>query len=288
MRIRATRPITVARRRLTRGVTLLLVAGLLSGLAASSSAQRFFSEGRMPPRYPPSMMPDRDFAFCKLMYRSVRYEDLGMGWATDYPYAGINLMIRFSELTTAQVSTDDRGEPNHWVVELTDKELFNCPFIMAADVGTIGLSSDEATQLRDYLLKGGFLWVDDFWGTPAWQHFSDEIGRVLPPSEYPIHDLPLDHPIFRTLSFVEKVPQITAIQFWWRSGGTTSERGYDSAEAHLRAITDEDGRILVLMSHNTDVADAWEREGEDPNFFKQFSPDGYGLGINVLLYAMSH
>ena len=278
----------VTRRRLTRGGIWLLVVGCLSGLAVTSSAQRFFSEGRMPPRFPPRSMPDRDFAFCKLMYHSVRYEALGMGWATDYPYAGINLMIRFSELTSAQVSTDGRGDPNHWVVELTDKELFNCPFIMAADVGTIGLGRDEATQLRAYLLKGGFLWVDDFWGTPAWHHWSTEIGKVLPPGEFPIHDLPLDHPVFRALSFVDKVPQITAIQFWWRSGGTTSERGRDSEVAHLRAITDERGRILVLMSHNTDVADAWEREGEDPRFFEQFAPNGYGLGINVLLYAMSH
>jgi hypothetical protein len=278
----------VPRRRIVRGVSLLLVAGLVSGLAATSSAQRFFREGRMPPRYPPHTMPDRDFAFCKLMYNSVRYEALGMGWATDYPYAGINLMTRFSELTTAQVSTDTRGEPNHWVVQLTDQELFNCPFIMAADVGTIGLSGDEASQLREYLLKGGFLWVDDFWGSRAWEHWSTEIGRVLPPGQYPIHDLPLDHPVFRTLSYVEAVPQITAIQFWWGSGGTTSERGADSAVAHLRAITDEHDRVLVLMSHNTDVADSWEREGEDPRYFEQFSPNGYGLGINVLLYAMSH
>ena len=147
-------------------------------MAATPAAQRFFSEGRMPPRFPPSSMPDRDFAFCKLMYRQVRYEALGMGWATDYPYAGINLMIRFSELTTAQVSRDSRDEPNHWVVELTDRELFNCPFIMAADVGTIGLSSDEATQLRAYLLKGGFLWVDDFWGPFAWEQWAGVIGKV--------------------------------------------------------------------------------------------------------------
>ena len=270
------------------GVGVLLVLVGLGCLALTAHAQRFFGEGNMPPRYPPGSMPDRDFSFCKLMYHSVRWEALGMGWITDYPYAGINLMFRFSDLTTARVSKDHRGEPNHWVVRLTDRELFNCPFLMAADVGTIGLNAVEANQLRKYLLKGGFLWVDDFWGTSAWQHWQSEISRVLPPSQYPIHDLPLDHPVFRTLSYVDKVPQITAIQFWWRSGGTTSERGFDSEEAHLRAITDENGRILVLMSHNTDVADAWEREGEDPRYFQQFSPDGYGLGINVLLYAMSH
>ena len=279
---------SLLRRRLTRSITLLIAVLLLAGPSATSSAQRYFSEGRAPARFPPASMPDRDFSFCKLAYTSVRYEELGMGWRTDYPYAGINLMIRFSELTTAPVSTDKRGEPNHWVVQLTDRELFNCPFIMAADVGTIGLSGVEVEQLRTYLLKGGFLWVDDFWGTRAWQHWSAEIAKVLPPTEYPIHDLPLDHPVFRTLSFVEKVPQITAIQFWGWNSGNTSERGRDSADAHLRAITDKNGRILVLMSHNTDVADAWEREGEDPRFFERFSPAGYGLGINVLLYAMSH
>ena len=279
---------SVARRRLPVGIALLVAVGLVAALAAAASAQRFFGEGNMPPRYPPPSMPDRDFAFCKLMYRSVRYEALGMGWITDYPYAGINLMFRFSDLTSAQVSLDRRGEPNHWVVALDDRELFNCPFIMAADAGTIGLSGREATQLRNYLLKGGFLWVDDFWGTAAWQHWQSEISRVLPPADYPIRDLPPEHPVFRALMYVDEVPQITAIQFWWRSGGTTSERGRDSEEAHLRAITDEHGRILVLMSHNTDVADAWEREGEDPRYFEQFSPDGYALGINVLLYAMSH
>ena len=170
-----------------------------------------------------------------------------------------------------------------------DDALFNCPFTMASDVGTIGFSNDEVARLREYLLKGGFLWVDDFWGTRAWRHWEREIGRVLPPSQYPVRDVPLDHPVFRTLSHVHEVPQITAIQFWYGVGGrTTSERGFDSREATLRAISDEDGRILVVMTHNTDVADAWEREADDPRFFERFSPDGYGLGINVLLYAMTH
>ncbi len=212
-----------------------------------------------------------------------------MGWATDYPYAGINLMIRYSELTTARVSMDSQKEPNHWVVRLTDDELFNCPFTMAADVGTIGFSSEEVRRLREYLLKGGFLWVDDFWGSRAWQHWTSEIGKVLPPAQYPVIDVPLDHPVFNTLAHVSSVPQITAIQFWYGVGGrTTSERGKDSEEPHFRAITDEHGRFLVVMTHNTDVADAWEREADDPRFFSKFAPDGYGLGINVLLHTMTH
>ncbi len=269
-----------------RVLAALVCVGALIPMA---HAQWGFREGNFPPRFPPASMPDRDFAFCKVMYNSVRYEQLGMGWATDYPYAGINLMVRFSELTTARVSSDDRGEPNHWVVRFMDDALFNCPFTMASDVGTIGFSNVEVARLREYLLKGGFLWVDDFWGTRAWRHWEREIGRVLPPSQYPIRDVPLGHPVFRTLNHVLKIPQITAIQFWYGVGGrTTSERGLNSREAHFRAIADEHGRLLVVMSHNTDVADAWEREADDPRFFEQFSPDGYGLGINVLLYAMTH
>ena len=196
----------------------------------------------MPPRFPPSTMPDRDFAFCKLMYRSVRREELGMGWVTDYPYAGINLMIRFSELTTAQVSRDSRDEPNHWVVELTDKELFNCPIIMAADVGTIGLSGDEVTQLRNYLLKGGFLWVDDFWGTFAWQHWSSEIGRVLPPSEYPINDLPLDHPAF-------PASQLLALKGLW--AGAADHLRFDPDQP---LTADETRHRLEAAGMSTDLA----------------------------------
>ena len=112
---------------------------------------------------------------------------------------------------------------------------------------------------------------------------------MLPPGRYPVIDVPLDHPVFRALTHVTSVPQITSIQFWRRvGGGTTSERGADSAEPHFRAIADDRGRFLVVMTHNTDIADAWEREADDPRFFSRFSPDGYGLGINVLVHAMSH
>lgn len=222
------------------------------------------------------------------MYTSVRREPAGSGWQTDYPYADINFMIRLSELTKTDVSMNHR-EPNHWVVRITDDALFECPFVMTSDVGTIGLSPEEVIRLRAYLLKGGFLWVDDFWGTAAWDQWTQEIAKVLPPAEYPIVDAPLDHVLFRTMFNVRKVPQITNIGFWRSVGGTTtSERGAETAEAHLRTISDRHGRIMVIMTHNTDVADSWEREGEDAEFFRSFSPDGYALGINVLMYAMTH
>ncbi len=269
------------------GVLLLVVA--VAGVAA---AQQLGRRGRLaegpgvPPRYPPADFSDGAFTVCKLQYTSVRYEDQGVGWATDYPYAGINLMTRLSELTKTPISKDGNGDPNYWVVRLTDDALFHCPFTIASDVGTIGLAEDEVKRLREYLLKGGFLWVDDFWGSSAWSQWSSQISRVLP--EFRIVDIPHEHPLRHTMFDINTVPQVTNINFWRRMGGDTRERRGDSPYANLRMIADENGRIMIVMTHNTDIGDSWEREGEDHEFFLQFSPAGYSLGVNVLLYAMTH
>lgn len=284
------------RRRLVVVVASIVLVALAAAASAQFGRQRrrggggfggFFREGSIPPEFPKEHFEDGAFTFCKLMYTQVRYEDMGVGWATDYPYAGTNLTTRLSELTKTPVSRDEQGNPYRWVVRPTDEALFDCPFVMASDVGTLSFSPEERASLRDYLLKGGFLWVDDFWGTPAWRAWSYEIGQVLP--EYQIQDVPLDHGILHTLYDVPRIPQITNIQFWRGSGGlVTSERGSDSPYAELRMIANDKGRILVLMTHNTDVGDSWEREAEDHEFFLQFSPEGYALGVDVLLYAMTH
>jgi hypothetical protein len=275
------------RPRLRLFATALAVLALAATVAYGQGFR--FREGSLAARYAPPHMPDGAFVVCRLQYRSVRYEAMGIGWITDYPYAEMNLSTRLSELTKTRVSRDASGHPNSYVVRLTDDTLFNCPFTVASDVGTVGFSAEETTRLRTYFLKGGFLWVDDFWGTEAWRQWSTEIAKVLPPAEYPILDVPSDDPLLRSMFEVAHVPQITNIQFWRGVGGqSTSERGADSAVAHLRAIRDSHGRIMVLMTHNTDVADSWEREGEDPGFFYQFSPSGYALGIDVLLHAMTH
>jgi hypothetical protein len=212
----------------------------------------------------------------------------GMGWWTDYPDADINFSIRLSELTKTHISKQSNGEPNHLVVRLTDDALFNCPWLEMEDVGTMILSDAEVVRLREYLLKGGFLYVDDFWGEWAWDQWVSEIGRVLDPRKYPIVDLTPDHPIYSTMFMVTKLPQIPSINHWMRSGGQTSERGEESAVPDFRGIADEHGRLMVVMTHDTDISDAWEREGEDPRYFYQFSPDGYAVGINVVLYALTH
>ncbi len=260
---------------------------LVVGFGVTGYAQRW-GWYRLPPRFPEGP-PDRHFTFARVMYESVTREPRGQGWYTDYPTADVNFMTRLSELTTTRVSEDSYREPEHVVVRLTDPELFDYPFIFMSDVGTVGFTNGEVEGLRQYLLKGGFLWVDDFWGPRAWARWVGQLSRVLPPSVYPIFDIDLGHPILHGLNEVEAIPQIPSIQFWrMTGGGTTSERGRYSQEAHFRGVADERGRLLVVMSHNTDIADGWEREGEDYEFFYRFSVNAYAFGINVALHAMSH
>jgi hypothetical protein len=243
---------------------------------------------RFPPRYPTAASFDGGFNFCRLIYTSDRREEGGSGWSTDYWDADINFSTRLGELTKTTISRQKDGTPNHLSVRINDPLIFQCPFLSATDVGTATLTDEEVETLRTYLLKGGFLWVDDFWGPYAWDHWVSQISKVLSPVQFPIRDLEVDHPIHRTLFEFGNVPQIPAISFWRRSGGETSERYELSAEPHLRGIADQHGRLMVVMTHNTDISDAWEREGEDPQFFFSFSPQGYAVGLDVVLYGMTH
>jgi hypothetical protein len=264
-----------------RLISAFLCLGLALGTVTATAQFRF--RGAADPLVPEKRT---GFTFCRLRYAEVRSEELGQGWETDYENADRNLMIRLPQFTKAEVTKTRSGEPAHAVVSLSDPELFGCPFLFASDVGTIGLNSDEIEQLREFLLKGGFLWVDDFWGPTAWRHWVTQIQRVFP--EASIVELDMEHPLFSTFYFIEEVPQIPSIQFWRRSGGGTSERGSLSAKPAIHGLTDEDGHLLIVMSHNTDIADGWEREGEDYDFFHLFSPPGYAVGVNVAVWSMTH
>jgi hypothetical protein len=242
--------------------------------------------GRFSPQLRMASPTDADgaFHFCRIWFRSGRGR--GAGWGVDYPQADSNLSIRLSDLTKVPVSFDESHEPNHVIVRLIDDELFQCPFVMMTEVGTLYIDDEEVDRLREYLLKGGFLWADDFWGSYAWSVWEEQIRKVLPSAQYPFVELPPDHPVFKTQFVVRKVPQIPSLDFWMGSGGGTSEAGYDSQTPTVRAILDGRGRIMVLATHNTDLGDSWEREGDDPDYFYAFAVDGYALGINIVLHSM--
>ena len=267
------------------GVALSVALVLSSGLVYAQRFRGGFSNARLPIATMESF--DGAYHFCRAAFRGIQ-GGVGGGWLTDYPDADRNLSTRLSELTKTWVSFDPRsGEPNHLIVQLTAPELYRCGVIMMYEVGNFYIDEIEAAALRDYLLKGGFLWVDDFWGERAWSVWEGQIRKVFPSGTYPIIDLDLDHPLFGQFRKISSIPQIPSIDFWLSTGGT-SERGYDSRVPHIRAITDDRGRIMVLMSHNTDFGDSYERESVSREYFLTFSVPGYAFGMNALIYAMTH
>jgi hypothetical protein len=267
----------------------LVAAAVVLVIAVTTIAQAQRRGGRRGGFYgvkrPADITWNSDFTFCRLAFRQA-YDGDGGGWGVDYPRADMNLPIRLSELTKAPVNFDETHEPNHVVIQATEPELFKCPFVMITEVGATFFDEQEAKALREYLEKGGFMWADDFWGSYAWSHWERELRKVLPASEYPIIDVPMNHSIFHSLFDSKRFPQIPSIQ--WIYSGTTSERGADSAVPNARGIVDSKGRIIVFISHNTDFGDSYERESDDPTYFYNFSVEGYAIGINILLYAMTH
>jgi len=272
----------------------LLAALILVAVAVTAAAQIWVGGygGRRPPRFPTATSFDGGFNFCRVMFQSTHREK--QGWGTDYPGADINFSIRVAELTKIHVKMidngDDEPDPDAVVVRLTDDALFKCPFIFMEDAGTLRLGAQEVTRLQDYLLKGGFLLVSDYHGSWGQDQFDNEIGRALPPARYPIVNItpPSDHALWKTMFPVTQLPQMASIATWRRTGDVIERWNQEGAPPSARVIADEQGRIMVMMVHNTDLPDPWEREGEDKDYFYRFSPDAYAVGINTLIYAMTH
>ena len=272
------------RRRSLFGVLLATALVVLSAGYAVAQRRGFGGGGG---RYAPAVFPDGDFVICRLHYPEGRR--FAGGFMTDYPLGEQNLSIRFSELTRTRVSRGPDRSVNHYLVRLNDDQLFNCPFLMAGDVGSMSLDNPaDAKRMRDYLLKGGFLWTDDMWGEEEWEVWQEEIAKALPPGQYPVEEITPADPIFRSQVVVSAMPQIPNYPHWRRTGGDTSEMGEESRVPHFHVVRDSHGRIMVAMTRNTDIADAFEREAENPQYFSQFGPKGYALGINVLLNALTH
>jgi len=203
-------------------------------------------------------------------------------WMIDFPDSDLNFSYRLQQMTSMKVDPDTR------VLELTDKELYDYPFIYVVEPGRLTWRDEEVPILRDYLLNGGFIMFDDFWGEREYANFYSEIKRVFPDRE--VVDLPLEHPIFHGVFDLKAKPQVPGITWGIaaQQTGRTWERE-DAKEVHYRAILDDKGRIMVMICHNTDLGDGWEREGENEYYFHEFSEKkAYPLGINIIFYAMTH
>ena len=230
------------------------------------------------------------FTFTRLQY-TADYTRYGRGgtapedrWLIDFPLSDLDLSYRLKQMTSLTVDPDGR------VVKMTDKELYDYPFLYVVEPGRGVFKDEELPIMRKYLLNGGFLLFDDFWGDREWEAFASEMERLFPPSSHPkqkITDLALDHPIFHSVFDLKEKPQVPGIPHFAR--GRTHERSYEGEEVHYRGIFDDKGRLMVMICHNTDLGDGWEREGENEDYFRQYSePKAFPMGINIIVYAMTH
>ncbi len=268
----------------------LLIVLLLVGISGSSYAQFDPGMRRRRSRIPdfqfdragvPDWEADDEFPEDVFTFARLRYNDYsGWGkWATDYPDSDLNFSFRLQQLTSLKVN------PDPIILDLDDPRLFDYPFLYIIEPGHgLGLIDEDVKTLRRYIDNGGFVFVDDFWGEREWEFFYRDIERVFPDRE-PV-ELPLDHPIFHIVYDLTEKPQIPSIQ--WLHTGLTYERR-DAQTPHYRAYFDDDGGLQMIICHNTDVGDGWEREGLDERYFHAFSEKwAYPLGINILFYAMTH
>ncbi|MDA9858093.1 DUF4159 domain-containing protein [Rubripirellula sp.] len=228
------------------------------------------------------------FTFVRIKYDSYGgYGRRGGGWATDYRDSDLNFSLRLQQLTTLKVN------PEPIVLELTDERLFNYPFIYIIEPGALVFSDAEVEALRKFCYNGGFLMVDDFWGDSEYENLRLELKRVFPDRDP--FEVPLSHEIFHCVYDMKEKPQVPALGAAYRMANGqigSNERtrdGSDTSTPHYRGITDDDGRIMVFICHNTDLGDGWEREGEAQWYFEEFSvKKAYPMGINIVTYAMTH
>jgi hypothetical protein len=226
------------------------------------------------------------FTFTRIRYSSGRY-GYGRrgGWATDIPDSDLNLSYRLQQMTSMKVDPDGR------IVDLIDPDLSDFPWIYIVEPGALYFSDPEVLALRKYLLNGGFLMFDDFWGDSAWNNVEQEMKKVFPDRSF--SEMSLDHPLYHCVFEIKAKGQVPNVGTGAASEhtGITWEENHDgdTQTVHHRAIHDDKGRLMVFAAHNTDNGDGWEREGESDYYFHNFSEKiAYPLGINIIFYVMTH
>jgi len=218
----------------------------------------------------------RDFYFTRAVY-SCRHGYYDCAWSTDYPKADRQFMYLIGRL----LGILDAYEWEN-AVRLDDPGLRRYPFLYTLEVGHMSLTEPEVLGLRSYLEAGGFLVVDDFWGTWEWANFEREIARVLPGRA--IVDLPLEHPIFHQFYDIDALIQVPNVRNGMRGGPTHEDDGYIPV---VRGIFDDDGELMVVINWNTDLGDAWEW-AENPYYPIEYSNYAYEIAVNYIVYGLTH
>lgn len=226
------------------------------------------------------------FVFARLRHGSGGGIGYGrrVSWAEDFPLADVLLPFRLHQITSLQV------RPGPAAIEFTREELAKYPFVYLAGVEQMSFTELEVSALREYLLNGGFVMVDNFWGDAAWANFSEQMKRVFP-NRTPV-ELPLEHQIFHNVYQFKAKPQMPSAGVWARFNVFYDPtRDYDRMghEPHYFAIYDDKGHMMMVICHNNHYGDGWEHEGDDVAYFHTISEGmAYPMFVNILTYAMSH
>lgn len=280
-------------KRIVFSAAMLLVAGVGGAQWMDWQDDDNMDRGGVPDWENNKRFQDDVFTFVRIQYSSGGRGGFGFrgrggrggAWRTDYPDSDLNLSFRLQQLTSLKV------EPRPIYMRLTDDRLFDYPFIYIIEPGRLVFSEDEVQALRRYLLSGGFLMVDDFWGDYEWNNFYQQIKRVFPDREP--SELPLDHDVFSCVYRLKEKPQVCGLRaaVQGRPWGVTWEDGHggDCRTVHYKGLFDDDGRMMAIICHNTDLGDGWEEEGVSEWYFNEFAENkAYPMAINIIFYAMTH
>ena len=220
-----------------------------------------------------------EFRFARLAYAPNQLAGYGRRggakWQTDWPAAEQHFLQGINRLTLIDADTEGH------VVTALDDDLFDYPWIYAVEVGYWSLNEQEAGRLRDYLLRGGFLMVDDFHGSWEWAAFVASLNRIFP--HRPVVEIAENDEAFHVLYDLDNRIQIPSRRVAYT--GETWER--DGYTPHWRGVYDDDGRLMVAINFNMDIGDAWEH-ADWPDYPEKMTALAYRFGINYVVYAMTH
>jgi len=262
--------------RVSRSIRIALLLTISSGLCAlEANAFQYYRD-----RFEPEQSQEKaEFSWSRLQYTMARYGGSryrGYGsWSTDYPKADRQFLIALKRLTRID------GRSTEQVVDLDHDDIDNYPWIYAVQVQSWTFTEPEAKHLREFLLKGGFLMVDDFHGTVDWENFMRGMRMVFP--DRPIEDLENKDEIFHVLYDLDDRFQVPGEQYV-NTGRTYEKDGY---VPKWRAIRDDKGRIIVAICHNMHLGDAWEW-ADSPEYPEKFASMAFRIGLNYIMYGMTH
>jgi hypothetical protein len=278
----------------SRKALVLIGAGaaLLSAAFAAKKPFRVYTS--MEPyddvELPPDFNEQSEWVFARLMYPQhprARFggyrrfggdwREGGTSWTQDYPRADRHFASALRRLSRIHVRSVEQP------VNLEDgDDAFNYPWMNAGELGDWKLTTAQAASLREYLLRGGFLMLDDFWGYDEWNRFAESMEMVFP--DRPIVEIPNDDPILHVVYDLDDRYQVPG---QWAIARGTTYRNQGGETPHWRGIYDDHGRVMVAMTFNNDVGDSWEW-ADDPNYPEKYSALGIRIGVNYVMYSMTH